>query len=58
VFTLENGSVAKKHELAVAFIAADTVALKEPLAADMQVVLSGAAFLKDGETVSTGKAKP
>ena len=58
VFTLENGSVVKRRELAVAFIGNDTVALKDNLPADTQVVLSGAAFLKDGEAVSLVKAKP
>ncbi|MCE2681267.1 MAG: efflux RND transporter periplasmic adaptor subunit [Burkholderiales bacterium] len=60
VFMLEEGSVARKRELVVAFIGTDTVALKEALPADAQVVLSGAAFLKDGETVSVsrGKEKP
>ncbi len=60
VFVLEEGAVVRKRELAVSFIGTDTVALKEALPVDAQVVLSGAAFLKDGETVSVsnGKAKP
>ncbi len=50
VFVLEN-DVARKRDVQVAFIAADTVALISGVAPDTRVVTDGSLYLEDGERV-------
>ncbi|MDH4394573.1 MAG: efflux RND transporter periplasmic adaptor subunit [Limnobacter sp.] len=51
LFTVDANNVAKRTPVKVAFVKQDQLALLEPLPQGTKVVSSGAAYLRDGETV-------
>jgi len=51
VYVLENGDKVARREVDVAWIGADSVALRGGVEAGQRVVVSGAPFLRDGEAV-------
>lgn len=51
LFTVDANNTAKRTAVKVAFVKQDQLALLEPLPVGTKVVSSGAAYLRDGETV-------
>jgi hypothetical protein len=61
VFVIEQGkdqATAKRRDVRVAFITADSIALESGLAAGESVITDGALFLENGEAVEVVREGP
>ena len=49
---IADGAVARRREIRVAFITADSVAVREGVVAGEQVIVAGAPYLDDGDPIA------